>query len=401
MKTRIILGAILLIFLSIFVLQGSAIFNRDSVITIYDGKNIILKKTYKIDTKTLLKTKILHKGSYKRLYDKLAEKDPNLLEQINKDLSKDVLALPKKYDKKPIDAKVKYLGNGKFIYQMEEIGYTINVDKVVKAIFYALDSDGKVQLAKDYITPEISKKHLEESTQKIAEFSTSFAGSSAQRKHNIALACKKIDGSIVQSLDEFSFNETVGPRTEKAGFKVAKIILSGEFVAGVGGGVCQVSSTLYNAWCLSGLKVLKSATHSLPVRYVSPGLDAMVASSSDLVLLNDSDSAVYIDAKCIGATVKFTLYGKPCGFVVKLKSEVLEILSTNQYVEEKIEITDWKEEEIFRIIRKPKDGLVSASYREFYDNDGNLIYKERLRKTVYLAQKGKIVYKYSINSQAS
>jgi hypothetical protein len=131
---------------------------------------------------------------------------------------------------------------------------------------------------------------------------------------------------------------------------------------------------------------------------VRPGLDAMVASSSDLVLLNDSEYPVYIDSYFGGDTVKFAIYGKPCGMNVKLRSEVLEILPCDDYAEEKVEITDWKENELFRIIKKPENGLISASYREFYDDNGTLLYRERLRKTVYLAQKGKIVYRNTANS---
>jgi vancomycin resistance protein YoaR len=349
----------------------------------------------------MLKTKILYKGNYQKLYEKLMEKEEFPLEKINKELSLDVKNLPKKYDKVEKDAQVKYLGNGKFEYKKEEIGYKINIDKIMKSIFISLNSDGYVELSKEYIQPIITEKHLRATTQKIAEFSTSCTKSSAERKHNIGLACEKINSVQVLPNAEFSFNKVVGARTKERGFKTAKIIVSGEFVEGTGGGVCQVSTTLYNAWCLAGLKVTRSATHSLPVHYVSPGLDAMVASTSDLVLLNDTDSTIYIDSHLTGSTIKFTLYGEPSGFIVKLRSEVLEILSGKQYVEEKIEITDWKEEELFRILKNPKDGLVSASYREFYDHDGTLLFKERLRKTIYLAQKGKIVYKFSTNSQAS
>lgn len=399
MKAKIFIGTLLTVFLSLFVLKGNALHGKNFTLTIFNNEEIVLQKTYKIDGNCIFKTKLFYRGNYEKLYRKLLEKEENPLEKLNIELAHDIEQLPIKFNKMPRNALVKYLGDGKFIYEKEETGYKIDTNIIAKQIFTSLNSDGKVYLIKEYIAPKTTQNELVLATKKIAEFSTSCAGSSIERKHNIALALKKIDGIEVLPYQEFSFNKTVGPRTAERGFKTAKIIISGEFVEGVGGGVCQVSTTLYNAWCLAGLKVTRSATHSLPVHYVSPGLDAMVASSSDLVLLNDSNYTVYIDTYFADNTIKFTLYGKECGFKIKLKSEVLEILSGKEYTEEKIEITDWKEEELFRIIKKPKDGLVSASYREYYDDKGVLMFRERLRKTVYLAQKGKIVYKFSTQSK--
>lgn len=401
MKAKTILITLLTVFLCLIIFQGSALRGKECTITIVDNENIIMQKTYKIDRITFLKTKILYRGNYEKLYEKLIEKEQFPLEKINKELAKDINEIPERYDKQAENAQVQYLGNGEFKHQKEIIGYKIKTEEMTKLLFSALNTDGIIALCKEYIQPDITQNELIEATKKIGEFSTSCIKSSASRKHNIRLACKKINNSKVLPSEEFSFNKVVGPRTAERGFQISKIIISGEFVEGVGGGVCQVSSTLYNAWCLAGLKVTRSATHSLPVHYVSPGLDAMVASSSDLVLLNDTDYAVYIDAAFDGNNIKFTLYGKHCGFNVRLRSEVLQFLSGNDYIEEKIEITDWKEEELFRIIKQPKDGLISASYREYYDEKGVLLYRERLRKTTYLAQKGKIVYKFSTESRAS
>lgn len=88
----------------------------------------------------------------------------------------------------------------------------------------------------------------------IACFSTYYGDSSQNRKHNVALACRKIDGTMLYPEDEFSFNDVVGARTIESGFKSAYIIQNGEFVEGVGGGVCQVSSTLTTALCLPTLQ---------------------------------------------------------------------------------------------------------------------------------------------------
>ena len=88
-----------------------------------------------------------------------------------------------------------------------------------------------------------------------SEFCTYFTNSSKERKNNIKRAVLSIDKTFVDVNGEFSFNKTVGPRTEKRGYENSKIIVNGQFVDGVGGGVCQVSTTLYNALILSGLKI--------------------------------------------------------------------------------------------------------------------------------------------------
>ena len=130
----------------------------------------------------------------------------------------------------------------------------------------------------EYRVPE---KQGDESVMR-AEFTTSYKTSSEGRKFNIAFGASKIDGFIVKSGGIFSFNEVVGQRSTKAGFKEAKIILDGDFVNGIGGGVCQLSTTVYNAALLADMEIIEVHSHSLQIAYVKPGFDAMVSSSSDL-----------------------------------------------------------------------------------------------------------------------
>lgn len=394
MITKKIVFLILAAFMSLFVLQGKAFYETECSITVMDEDEVILQKTYKIDTFVAIRTKVFNKGNYTKLYEKLLDKqEENPLAVLNEELAIDINSLPDKYNRDYQNATVRYLNDGKFVYTKEIQGEIIDESKLIRDVFGAIGGDGKVYFAKDYIYPEITMTELKSATVQIAEFSTSCNTSSSARKHNIGLACQKIESNKISSNDYFSFNKVVGARTEARGFQTAKIIIDGDFVDGVGGGVCQVSTTLFNAWCLAGLKVARSATHSLPVSYVSPSLDAMVSSGSDLQLYNDSAYPIYIDSEFDGNTITFKLYGKPSGSIIKLRSEVLEQLTSDEYTEDTVEITDWKEGETFRITKQPKNGLVSVAYRDFYNENGKLFFSERLRKTVYRAQKGKIVYK--------
>lgn len=119
----------------------------------------------------------------------------------------------------------------------------------------------------------------------------------------------------------FSFNAAVGKRTAERGFSTAKIIEDGEFVEGVGGGVCQVSTTLYNAALLSGCKIREYHPHSLPVSYVPPSRDAMVSGEyCDLKFSRPAE--FYIRAQTGENSVTFTFYGESDGFKYSLESEV-------------------------------------------------------------------------------
>ena len=145
----------------------------------------------------------------------------------------------------------------------------------------------------------------------IAKFSTYYGDSSENRKHNVALAAKAIDGFVLPPEEEFSFNDTVGARTEERGYRTAYIISEGNFVEGVGGGVCQVSGTLYNCALLADLAVTCVHPHSLPVSYVAPSFDAMVSSASDLRFANTLSAPVTIRMIADGKYLRAERPSKP------------------------------------------------------------------------------------------
>lgn len=164
---------------------------------------------------------------------------------------------------------------------------------------------------------------VREDTRPLSTFITYFDGTNESRAHNIRLAADKINGIILNSGDIFSFNEAVGARTVERGFKTAKIIEKGEFVEGVGGGVCQVSTTLFNAAILGGLKISEYHPHSLSVSYVSPSCDAMVSGSYfDLKLENVTGYTVYIRARTGANFVAFDLYGRGDGAEYSYSSQI-------------------------------------------------------------------------------
>jgi vancomycin resistance protein YoaR len=144
-----------------------------------------------------------------------------------------------------------------------------------------------------------------------SKFYTSYPSSSDERKENIKLAAESLNKVFVDVNKEFSFNDTVGVRSEERGYKKSKIIVNGKFVDGLGGGVCQVSTTLYNAVLLAGLKVTEYHPHTLPVSYIAPSFDAMVNyNSADLKFVNDTGSPIYIISKADDSQIQIEIYGE-------------------------------------------------------------------------------------------
>ena len=142
----------------------------------------------------------------------------------------------------------------------------------------------------------------------LASYQTKY--SPGNRGHNIALAAGKLNGSLVKPNGIFSFNDTVGLRTAAAGYKVAGVILDGQLADGIGGGVCQVSSTLYNAILLAGLTPTARTSHALPSAYCPPGLDATVADGQiDLQFRNQLAHSVYLLTNADGHTLTVYILG--------------------------------------------------------------------------------------------
>lgn len=144
----------------------------------------------------------------------------------------------------------------------------------------------------------------------ISSFTTNFSASNYNRSYNIALAAGSLNNSLIKPGEEFSFNKKVGPRTAERGYREAMIIVSNAFVPGLGGGVCQVSTTLYNAVLLAGLEIVERSGHSLAVSYVPLGRDATVSyGSQDFKFRNNLESPIYLKTSVGNGTLTMKIFG--------------------------------------------------------------------------------------------
>ncbi len=194
----------------------------------------------------------------------------------------------------------------------EVIGIEFDVKQAEK-IFNANKKSAEPYVIPAVITyPKITAKALEDKyvNKIMASFTTSFAGSSQGRCTNIRLAASKIDGYVLNPGERFSYNRVVGPRTEAAGFKMAHVYVGNQVVDGIGGGICQVSSALYNAVVMADLKTVSRTNHSIPVNYVPMGRDATVSYGTiDYVFENNKSYPVIIKATVEGTNLTVAVSG--------------------------------------------------------------------------------------------
>lgn len=279
------------------------------------------------------------------------------------------------------NAAVSFSAEG-FVYTPEIFGRACNYSKLLLDVLGALErGEREVVLPTRAYAPEVTERDLRAATRPLSEFSTRFDAGNAPRAHNIALAASRVSGTVLGAGESFSFNRTVGKRTEENGFRVAAVILDGEFVPGVGGGVCQASTTLFGAALRAGMEIEESHAHSLSVGYVPPSLDAMVSEGSDLRFFNPYDFPVYLLGSAKGGEVRFSFFGMPDGKRYETESVVLGVISPPPPL-----IVEGEED---RILRAEKKGIVSESYRLTYASDGRLISRKRIRKDRYAAVRGK------------
>ena len=279
-----------------------------------------------------------------------------------------------------IDAQVTF-GKQGFNYAKGQDGVKIDAQQLFER---ALTSKGKafrltlpLTVDKAVTVAELKKNTVVKST-----FTTTYANSSANRCYNIAKAADTINGTTVGIGETFSFNAVVGDRTEARGYKVSKVIQDGNYTEGVGGGVCQVSTTLYNALLLAGF-IPKAVQHSLISSYVKAGFDAMVSyGSADLTFTNNTDHPIYIAASTQGKSITFTVYGQPNLYrIERVSVEEREKFATT-YVVDGDKYPDLIYTDQTKVVTAGSDGVKTKSYLKYYQGD-KLVETKLIRKNSY------------------
>ena len=225
--------------------------------------------------------------------------------------------------------------SGKFTFAEGENGKAVNEEKLKNDILMrtaAGEYDAVITAEVKETAPEITAAQARENFQKLGTYTTTTTANK-DRNENVRLAAAALNGKIIQPGEEFSFNLTTGNRTTDKGYRPAGAYVNGVLVEEPGGGVCQVSSTLYNAVVFSGLKTTERHAHSYEPSYVTPGEDAMVSydghSGPDMKFVNNSKTAVGIKTSFSDRKLTISIYGNPIleeGVTLSMKSEKVKEL---------------------------------------------------------------------------
>ena len=225
--------------------------------------------------------------------------------------------------------------NGEFEVVPGVIGQKINVEDSVYAITNYMNSEfkgesGTVTLSVNQDKPKFSDEELSKIEDVLGTYTT-YYGSTTGRNQNVERGAELLNGHLLYPGDSFSVTDAVVPFNAENGYEMAPSYESGRVVDSYGGGICQVSTTLYNALLLAELDVTERSNHTMIVTYVEPSMDAAIAEGlMDLVFVNNTDAPIYLAGSAYGGELTFTIYGhetRSADRVVEYVSETLKTFS--------------------------------------------------------------------------
>jgi vancomycin resistance protein YoaR len=284
--------------------------------------------------------------------------------------------------------------NGTVKITPEVNGVKVEKDKLRKTILENINGDiskeyVKIDVPIEITKPEITSEKLSNINGRISSFSTSFTGSAANRISNIELATKAINGTLLMPGESFSFNETVGERTKERGYKEAGVIIGDKLESGLGGGICQVSSTLYAALLNTDIKAFERINHTLPLGYISKGLDATVDwGNIDFKFKNTLDVPIYLEGYIKDKNVYFNVYSSQelARKSYELAAEVYETVQpTVKYIDDP---NRYEGEEV--VVKKAAVGYKVKVYRKTYENE-SIVNTELISRDYYMPVSGEII----------
>ncbi len=278
-------------------------------------------------------------------------------------------------------------------------GLTFDKQEVLQELQYKYDNKSplNINIELQEVRPECNESCFDGKLNKMSEFKTTLKNSQEGRKYNVALALSKINGLIVNSGETVSFNKLTGPQTLDGGYTNAIVILNGKFTEGVGGGICQASTTLYNACVLANLEINEVHKHTLPVGYVELAFDAMVSEGyADMIFTNTSENPIYIKAGVKGDYAFCEIYGRTMEDNEKIERE-FELIDTIKAEKDDI-IVDETGEYADKVLYKgeyyrlkyPKDGYEAKGYK-LKLVDGVVVSREEIRHEIYKAVNGVVI----------
>lgn len=290
----------------------------------------------------------------------------------------------------PTDASMDVI-DGECVVTPSVTGRMVDTEATNEALNEALKNglDGAVEIEAHIVEkqPRITTEDLESIGDVLGTFSTSFSSSGYARATNVEVGASKIDNHIIMPGETLSGYECLQPLTTENGYKNAASYENGKVVDSIGGGVCQISTTLYNAALEAELEINQRQNHSMIVTYVEPSRDAAIAGTvKDIKITNNYSTPIYVEGKTEGRTLTFTIYGKdtrPANREIKYVSETLRRTDPGAPKE----ITDPSLSPGAKVkVQSAHYGLESRLWKYVYI-DGKEVEKTLLNEDVYYASK--------------
>lgn len=298
-------------------------------------------------------------------------------------------------DKSPKDATIKFSPNESEKFKIGESasGREVDLTALKADARAAIDSgDGRLELTPKRLEPDFTTADARACTGKLVTYSTQIRSSNSARTANIKLALGFYHGLRVEPGQQVDFNKLVGNRTEARGFKAAPEYSNGEIVEGVGGGVCQASTTLYGALLRTGMRIDERYNHSMTVGYVPKSQDAAVVyPGKTLSFTNTTGYPAFFTTRVTSDTAMVTIYGYDMypGKSVDIQSEVLSVdeAKINTYADPTYQYTTERGQIV--TVTTPSDGVTSRAYRVITDDaTGKVVSKEQLSRDTYRRRDG-------------
>lgn len=225
--------------------------------------------------------------------------------------------------------------NGQFIITPEVVGLEVDKEATQNALKQALAGGLKQEIIVDAVIresqPVITAAHLGTIQDVLGTFSTDFSSSGSARSTNLSVGAQKINGHVLMPGETLSGYACLQPFTVENGYRTAAAYENGQVVDSIGGGVCQIATTLYNAALLAELEITQRQNHSMIVGYVKPSQDAAIAGTfKDIKVTNPYTTPIYIEGYTRGRTLTFTIYGlevRPPNRQIRFESETLSTVS--------------------------------------------------------------------------
>ena len=334
-------------------------------------------------------------GSLVERYERITQQSQGIREfsvsraMYDKDVVIDyVNSIGDQVDREPVDARLKSFNMEKrsFEFEAEQPGYTLDRYQMALDIAGALENGGgNVDMKVETVTPAVTMANVQGQYGMITSAITNASSSSSNRLTNIKVALASINGICLKPGESFGFNDVVGKRTQQRGYKVATAYSGGTVTEEVGGGICQVSTTLFNAAVKADLKIKERHPHSLTVSYVDVGKDAAVDwGNKDLKFTNSSSDNIYIVCYLNSEKrVVVEIYGKKLanGMSITLEGKKTESIAYETQYELNFSMTPGTS----NVKQKGKDGTKAVAYKFWWDANGNEIKREQFCKSSYRA----------------